>query len=345
MNNYAPPLTFEDKLRAATKEQIPMPTQAFQARLREQLFNQPISNPKWYQRFNMKSLSPIKQIALVILVISFLTISIVGPQKVYAAIQNLLRYIPGIGFVETDSVLTAPVTIQREGISLTVQSMAVTEEETVLVFYAQNLPIGELGEYCETQKAANASFECLPFEPTYQLRTGDGTIYPGQPTQGHTTDKRDGTDWTGRVVFPSLPSDMLQVDFLLDVLPNMHPGMAPENWVIPLSLEPGSGDAQPPAVYQPEYATGQPQDAVSPETDTTPGLRDDVQLLLNAVAIQENNLTLSISVVWENENWHMIGIMDTSRMRNLPIGTPLPHYVMLIDANENPFKELDKEGY
>ena len=70
MSNFTPPLTFEDKIRAATKEQIPLPSQAFQARLGEQLFNQPISNPRWLERFKMKSLSPVKQIALVIFVLT-----------------------------------------------------------------------------------------------------------------------------------------------------------------------------------------------------------------------------------------------------------------------------------
>jgi hypothetical protein len=340
MSNFTPPLTFEDKIRAATKAQIPHPSQAFQARLGEQLFNQPISNLRWYERFKVKSISPIKKIALVVFVLTLITVSIVGPQKVFAAIQNLLRYIPGIGFVETDRVLTTPVTIEREGISLTVQSIVVTEEETVLVYYAQNLPIGELGEYCETHRTADPSFECLLFEPSYQLRTGDGTIYAGHPTGGYTTDKRDGTDWTGRVIFPSLPPDISQVDFLLDVLPNMHPDMAPEDWVVPLRLTAAGEGDQLPAVFQPEYATltpeaaGQLQDAVSPETDSTPALRDGVQLLLNAASIQENTLTLSINVLWENENWYAVEIMDFTFPGTVPIGAPMPHYVTLIDANE-----------
>lgn len=341
MSSFTPPFTFEDKIRAATKAQIPLPSQAFQARLGEQLFNQPISNPRWYERFKMKSISPIRTIALVVVVLAFLVTFIVGPQKVLASIQNLLRYIPGIGFVETDRVLTALVTIEREGINLTVQSMVVTKEETTLVYYAQNLPIGKLGEYCETHRATDPSFECLPFEPSYQLRTDDGTIYTGHPTGGHTTDKRDGTDWTGRVVFPPLPPDISQVDFLLDVLPNMYPGMAPEDWVVPLYLEPAGEVDQLPAVYQPEYATltpetaVQPEDAVSPEPDSTPALRDGVQLLLNAAAIQENTLTLSISVLWEDENWNTVEIMDFTRPGTVPKGAPMPHYVTLIDANEN----------
>ena len=115
----------------------------------------------------------------------------------------------------------------------------------MLVYYVQNLPIGKVGEFCETRRAADPSFECLPFDPSYHLQTGDGKIYTGHPTEGHTTDKRDGTDWTGRVVFPSLPPGISQVDFLLDVLPNMRPNMASEDWVIPLQLEAADeGDAE-----------------------------------------------------------------------------------------------------
>ena len=340
MSSYTPPITFEDKIRIATKAQIPLPSPAFHARLSEQLFNQPILNLSWYEMFRMKSIRPIRIIALVVIALIFIMTFIVGPQKVLASIQNLLRYIPGIGFVETDRVLTVPVTIEREGISLTVQGMVVTEEETVLVYYAQNLPIGKLGEYCETHRATDPNFECLPFEPSYHLRTGDGTIYAGHPTAGYTTDKRDGTDWTGRVIFPSLPPDISQVDFLLDVLPNMYPDMAPEDWVIPLHLKAASEGDQLPAVYQPEYATLTPeatvqaQDSVSPEPDSTPALRDGVQLLLNAVTIQGNTLTLSISVLWENENWYAVEIIDFIHPGTVPKGGPIPHYVTLFDANE-----------
>jgi len=122
MSNFTPPLTFEDKIRAATKAQIPLPSQEFQTSLSERLFNQPSSDQKWHQKLRVNSLSPTKALVYIVVVLALLTVLIAGPKNIYAAILNLLSYIPGIGFVETDRVLVEPVTIERDGIIITVQN-------------------------------------------------------------------------------------------------------------------------------------------------------------------------------------------------------------------------------
>lgn len=340
MSNFTPPLTFEDKIRAATKAQIPLPSQEFQTSLRERLFDQPGSDQKWYKMLKLKSLSPTKAFVYIVVVLTLLIVLIAGPKNISAAILNLLSYIPGIGFVETDRVLVEPVTIERDGIILTVQNMVVTEEETVLVYYVQNIPIGELGEYCEIQKVLDPSFNCTMSEPEYGLRDCDGKIFEGQPDSGHSIQKADGIDWIGRVAFPPLPVNVMQVDFLIDALLHMFPGMAPEDWVIPLSLQPTDEDVQLPVVYEPEIVVLTPEITQTPqsaadtsEIDPSTQFIDEIHLLVDAVTIQNGKITLSVSVQWESYYWGQVEVMDLSRLGATKPGDGIPHYLTLTDAN------------
>jgi len=339
MSNFTPPLTFEDKISTATKAQIPLPSQEFQTSLSERLFNQPSSDQKWHQKLRVNSLSPTKALVYIVVVLALLTVLIAGPKNIYAAILNLLSYIPGIGFVETDRVLVEPVTIERDGIIITVQNMVVTEEETVLVYYVQNKPTGELREYCEAQKVLDPRFNCTMSEPEYGLREYDGKIYQGQPDSGHTIQKTDGTDWIGRVIFPPLPVNVMQVDFLIDVLLHMFPGMAPEDWVIPLSLQPTDEDVQLPVVYEPEITvltpeiTQTPQDTDTSVIDPSTQFRDEIHLFVDAVTIQNGKITLSVSVQWESYYWGQVEVMDLTSLGATEPGDGIPHYLTLTDAN------------
>lgn len=330
---------FEEKISKATKSNLPMPSTEFKTSLSKNLFNQSIEVNKKNKSFNLKSVNPARAVVFIVIAIALISVFVAGPQKIYAAIQNLLRYIPGIGFVETNRELTEPITVEREGILFTVQSMVVTKEETVLVYYVEYLPIGELGEYCESLKITYSLEQCTTPEPSLMLRTSDGSLFEGQRDYGFTTDKFIGTDWTGRVVFPSLPVDINQVDLLLNYLPNMFEGMAPENWVIPIELRISDGNTEPSIVYQPSFSTVAPDSTDMPlivestETEPLPELKNEIDFILDAVSITESELTLSISVQWERDSWNGAGIVYSAEPIESSKANNLPHLVTLVDAN------------
>lgn len=333
MNRSSTFPVLEDKIRAATKEQIPLPREEFVARLGQHLRAQKPPRQPGPARFSIQSLQPARIMALSFFLLILLVTLIIGPQNVLAALQNLLGYVPGVGFVESGMVLVEPVTVEREGIRVTVENLVATEEETTLVYRAVDRPVGELAAYREAHQDENLARD----ELNIFLRTGDGTVYSGrlskiQVEKDGRRDKR-GNELVVYFIFPPLPAGTNEVTLLLDRLPEMYPGMAPENWEIPLQLEAAGETNQIPA-FQPEYATLTPEAAALPETTAAPALRDGVQLSLNAVSVYENTITLSISVEWEKVNWDHADVRGVEGgYRIVPIGEPQPHFLSLTDAN------------
>lgn len=331
MNNSTALHIFEEKIRTATKEQLPFPDKMFVARLQTQLAQQIPSKLSWSNRLKIELPQPKLIIILSIFVFALLITFIVGPQNVMAAIQNLLEYIPGVGFVQPELVLGEPVIIEREGIIVTVENLVTTKEETVLTCRVQNLPIENLASFRQEHKD-DSSFAFPPLTK-YNLQFDDGTVYIGHGGNGHA--ENQGKDWVEYIVFPSLPFETNHVTLVIDILPNMLPGMAPANWEIPLDLQLANGEGQKPA-YEQEYSTLTPEMIVQPEATTsstlnpTPELQDEVQLLLNAVSIYEKTLTLSASIHWENANWSTVDIRDF--FQPIPKGQPAPLYITLTDA-------------
>ncbi|MDH5506563.1 MAG: NBR1-Ig-like domain-containing protein [Anaerolineae bacterium] len=338
MNSLSTFPAFEDKMRAATKDHIPQPDKEFVERLRRQLAQRRPAPLSWAQRLGLTLQRPRLSIALIIFTLLILATLIIGPQNVVSALQNLFGYVPGIGFVEADLVLVEPVSLEREGITLTIENLVATKEETTLIYRATNLPLGDLAAYRQAhQDDPDLDGPLSSQSSEHTLRAQDGTVYPGRIIKGSMEkdgrpDKR-GTDWVGVIVFPPLPAGTRQITFQLDVLPNLYPGMAPENWEITIQLEPATGENPIPA-YQPDYATLTPEAHPQPEITATPSMQAGVQLILNAVSVYENSLTISVSVLWENPFWNIADLRAFhSSTKIAPVGEPSTHYLTLTDAN------------
>ncbi len=331
MNNSTALHIFEEKIRAATKEQLPFPDKMFVARLQAQLAQQTPSKLSWRDRFKNELPLPKLIIVLCIFVFVLLITFIIGPQNVMAEIRNLLEYIPGVGFAQPELVLGEPVILERDGIVVTVENLVTTQEETVLTYRVQNLPIENLAGF--RQEHEDDSSFAFPPLTKYHLQVDDGTVYIGHGGNGHA--ENQGKEWVEYIVFPPLPFETKHVTLVIDMLPNTLPGMAPENWEIPLDLQLATGEGQIPA-YEQEYSTLTPEMIVQPEATTSSTLnpaselQDEVQLLLNAVSIYENTLTLSASIQWENANWSTVEIRDI--FQPIPKGQPAPLYITLTDA-------------
>ena len=103
------------------------PRPGFIAGLRQELLgeidrlNRPASSRTWLPP--RKRLPSWRYLAPILISIFLLIVLAVGPQQVLAAIQNLLGYIPGLGFVQhpdTALVLVQPVSVSQEEVHLTV---------------------------------------------------------------------------------------------------------------------------------------------------------------------------------------------------------------------------------
>lgn len=148
-------------------------------------------------------------IALVILLVMIIGVLWIGPQRVYAEFIKLFGYIPGVGIVEQSSpirVLAEPVSITRQGISITVTSAILTGDKTHIEYRIFGVP----------GSAYPVSEDVLGCTLQPYLRLPDGT----QLTQVDD--------------FPSVPVSVNEAVFVMPCIFNTLPGKVPENWELPL---------------------------------------------------------------------------------------------------------------
>ncbi|NPV09887.1 MAG: hypothetical protein HPY83_18240, partial [Anaerolineae bacterium] len=225
--------------------------------------------------------------ALALALVLALAVALGGPAQVLAELGRLPGYFFGIGFVDlTDTrALPAPVSVTREGVTLTVEQVLAQPNRTVVRIRAEGLP-------------PLADESLADGDPGFLLRLPDGsTLAP--------------TGWRARrgeatVDFPPLPADVYRVDLLVERLPIVLPGTAPENWKVALGLHPTSGEMMG-AGYTAPYT---PEDA----TDSHHG----VTLRLLEVAQGPESTALNLQVSWPDPEWRFprLGYERTATLRD-----------------------------
>ena len=179
---------------------------------------------------------PVMVIVIVLLALSLLT-------GVVYAVGRLTGYIPGIGFVQTNSlrVLAEPVSQVQEGITVTIEQVVVDSERTIIVYKTEGLTI----------QAANSKGEGGgPFGSPHLLRLPDGTTleestgYSGTPEPLLNNIKTEGgwPNYVWRLVYPPVSRQVNELTLMIPVLQNMPVGAAAENWEITFQLKPAPTD-------------------------------------------------------------------------------------------------------
>lgn len=179
---------------------------------------------------------PVMVIVIVLLALSLLT-------GVVYAIGRLTGYIPGVGFVQKDSlrVLAEPVSQTREGITVSIEQVVVDSERTIIIYNTEGLTIA----------AANSKGEGGgPFGSPHLLRLPDGTTleestgYSGTPEPLLNNIKTEGgwPNYVWRLVYPPVSRQVNELTLMIPVLQNMPVGAAAENWEITFQLKPAPAD-------------------------------------------------------------------------------------------------------
>lgn len=200
---------FEQEVRAAMS--VPEADQEFLGSLkkniilyqpRHSIMRQPFfTRPAWVGIFGI----------LILIVIAFLAI---GPQRVIAAVGQMLGYIPGVGIVDQNTpirVLEEPVSITRDGITVSVNQAYLTAEKTVLDTGISGVP---LSAYPKNE----AETGCIDRE---YLRLPDGT---------------------SQDVAAPIPASVNEAVYALPCIPNTIPSAAPTEWELTLRFIPASPD-------------------------------------------------------------------------------------------------------
>jgi hypothetical protein len=163
-------------------------------------------------------LQPAGIIALAFLSLMLLVTLVIGPQRVYAAILQLLGYIPGVGIVDPSHpirTLAEPVTVTRDGISITVTSAVLTGDRTYIDYRIFGVPSSAYPKREDISGCIQSSYLRLP-DGTQLIQTNDG--------------------------YQPVPAGVNEAVFVVPCISNTLPGTVPENWELPLRFVPAPPD-------------------------------------------------------------------------------------------------------
>ena len=158
-------------------------------------------------------LRPAWSVALFILFLIMLGTLAIGPQRVFAAIGRLFGYIPGVGIVDDSApirVLSEPVTVTREGISITVTSATLTGDRTHIEYRIFGVPGSAYPDREDVIGCIQQPYLRLP----------------------------DGARLTRENDFPPVPANVNEAILVMPCIFDTIPGKAPESWELPLRFVP-----------------------------------------------------------------------------------------------------------
>jgi hypothetical protein len=226
MAEFVPSPDFQEEIRRALA--APDPAPSFAKWLGERLAAQTSALPRRGRRLSSRTrLAWSLGVALVLLLAAFA----IGPRNIVAAMQRLLGYIPGVGLVDDSAglrVLAEPVTIQREGITVSVTQAVLDPQRTVLLFQADGIPPSARPAGEDSPGCSDSPRLLLPDGTLLQIIEGGGRGW--------------GSGYENRMVFLAVPPEVDQVVFVLPCLMDTAPGAAPENWELPLRFVPAPPD-------------------------------------------------------------------------------------------------------
>jgi len=294
---------FENQIRAAMA--IPDPSPVFLNDLRQQLIAHSEENKPRSSFFSQPAL----KWGLAVLAAVLIIMLAIGPQRVASAFQQLLGYIPGVGFVDQNAtirVLAEPVTQKREGVTVIVEDVFLDTNRTVLVFKFDGVPMDLVPEG-ETSSSAYCSEHVVIHLPDGQdLMAGMGW----------------GTGWGSgyeyHFEFPPIPADVGEAIFSVPCLMGTVSGSAPENWSFPVRFVPAppeltvypvielpTATASPPPLATPvapvPTETSMPVQAVPPTSETT-----SIYLTLDRAVQMEDSYILYATFYWESDLYTFI---------------------------------------
>lgn len=168
------------------------------------------------------------RIALIFMsIIAVFTLLFTFPE-IASAMRKLLGFIPGIGLVNQDSplrVLAEPVTVTRDGFTVTVENAVLDSKHTIITYKVEG-PFNP-GDTQSTNSLDNTCFSSA------ELHLPDGTIDQlanGIPSVTWNNGYR--TQYS----YIAVPDKVQQAELVLPCIYSLQLGSHPENWKIPLNF-------------------------------------------------------------------------------------------------------------
>jgi hypothetical protein len=251
-------------LREIANEGIPPEKVDLWPRIRDGLDQKRLVHPKHTSRLMTRVALPL----IIVLILLIVSLILIGPERALAALRGLLGYVPGIGLVDEAGglrVLEAPVTLEREGITVTVEQAVLDAERTVIIYSADGIPAEAYPRDVPEQPRGQVLIGPPECSASPYLRLPDGT--ESQIIEG------GGSGWASgyqsRLVYPAIPPVVNEATFFIPCLDNTSPGAAPENWELALRFVPAPPDVTVVPVFE---VSASPEATVGSDEGETTGL-------------------------------------------------------------------------
>ena len=214
MSNHTPYTPLENEIR--TILDVPQVRPEFVNQLHTQLMEQiQFKKRKTFRPFYLRP----AWIAILVFVILLTACTlIIGPERVYNAVRQLFGYIPGVGIVDQSNpirVLAKPVSITRDGISITVTSATLTGDRTHIDYRIFGVPGSAYPDREDIMGCTQQPYLRLPDET--HLAQMDNDFLP-------------------------VPVGVNEAIFVVPCIIETLPGKVPENWELPLRFVPAPPD-------------------------------------------------------------------------------------------------------
>jgi hypothetical protein len=307
MSDLNPYPEFEEKVRKAVD--MPNANPEFVNKLRNELVRGPVKmKPRMIFR-------PAWAVAFV-LALAVMAVSVPG---VAAAIGRLFGYVPEIGLVENSGdlrILDQSYSTTREGVTLTINYVLVDRDHVEVIYDVHGISpendgwqSGDYGidpaAFCGGVKADDAYNN----EGDPLLRLPDGTVLE----RGLTGKYLQNTSAMKPVYEAQVPSDVLEMTFVLKCIPMARHGAVPENWEIPFKLKAVPADMVPGnpviEVAQTEIVPTVESSTASAPTEEPALPAPEVTLTLEKIVPLDSAAIFYFSLNVENRDPSLISIM------------------------------------
>jgi hypothetical protein len=258
-----------------------------------------------------------------ILVLAFALLALLILTSVAYAIGRLTGYIPGIGLIDQSAplrVLAEPVSVTREGVTVTVKEAVLSADKTVLLVNVEGV-----------SREAYPTDESIGCMGNADLHLADGTIL-----QGGYIGAGGWTHFENRLEYGPIPANVNEAVLTFDCIGFTKSGALPENWEIPLRFAP----APPDMTVAPVIELSTPAATNPPAAGVT-----STPVLSNTMT--RNGITFTLEKFVEVESgYQLYGSLDLSKL-SLPAqgGVNMMPVIKMTDANGNriPFEAVQSE--
>jgi hypothetical protein len=240
--------------------------------------------------------SRIKFAGLVLAAAIAITVTFFAVPAVAQAVGRWFGFVPGVGLVQSGQVrvLEKPVSLTRDGVTVTVDQVVLNEEASVLVYSVTGIPSDATKLNPE---AGNCSNEA-------SLHLADGSVLLASPMGLLSQD----VDYQIRYEFPALPMDFNDATLEIKCLYFTQPGTTPENWEIPLHFVPAPADMTAyPVIELPSFVSSAEKEGATSTNQENDSL---INLTVDRSVLMDDSILVYATLHWEDSPNGSVGILQ-----------------------------------